>query len=313
MDRLSYYAKRRTPFFFAIDYAKREIIVKPLSELDGIFFKVPGFRNYTLPPKRYPKILHKEPIPFARYKEAFDYVQEQIRSGNTYLLNLTFPTKIVTDSSLLEIFYATQAKFKLYLQDRFICFSPERFIKIANNRITTYPMKGTIDATIPNAQELILADQKEMAEHTMVVDLLRNDLNMVAQKVRIKRFRYVDKIRAGTKELLQVSSEIEGCLQPSWQSRLGHIFDTILPAGSITGTPKRTTCKIIQKAEKYDRGFYTGVFGYFDGTNLDSAVMIRFIEKTPSGLFYKSGGGITCDSDAKMEYQELIDKIYLPL
>ena len=71
--------------------------------------------------------------------------------------------------------------------------------------------------------------------------------------------------------------------------------------------------EIITEAEGYDRGFYTGVFGYYDGKNLESAVMIRFIEKSPSGEFYfKSGGGLTVYSDPQMEYQELIDKVYVP-
>ncbi len=313
MDRLSFYAQQEIPFFFLIDYEKRYVFVEPIEKLENIFFKVPGFRNYALPVKKYPKILAKEPIDFSRYKTAFDLVQEEIRKGNTYLLNLTFPTKITTDSSLLEIFYATKAKFKLYFQDRFICFSPERFVRIEDNRIRTYPMKGTIDATILDAKRLILENEKEMAEHTMVVDLLRNDLNKVAKEVRVRRFRYVDRIKAGQKELLQVSSEIEGILPKEWKKHLGHIFDRLLPAGSVTGAPKKSTCAIIERVEGYQRGFYTGVFGYFDGKNLDSAVMIRFIEKSPSGLLYKSGGGITIDSDAKAEYKELIDKIYLPL
>ncbi len=313
MDRLSYYASRGIPFLFVIDYKLQNIFVEPLATLDNVYFKVPSFRNYTLPPKTYPKILHKEPISFERYKRAFLEVQRHIRLGNTYLLNLTFPTPITTDATLLEIFYATKAKFKLYFQDRFICFSPERFVKIEGNTISTYPMKGTIDASIPNAKEKILNDEKEMAEHTMVVDLLRNDLNIVATKTRVKRFRYVDEIVAGKKRLLQVSSEICAQLPPHWRSNLGEIFAKLLPAGSVTGTPKRSTCAIIEKVEGYERDFYTGVFGYFDGVNLDSAVMIRFIQKGPTGLVYKSGGGITAQSRVEAEYRELVDKIYLPL
>ncbi|BCD67529.1 aminodeoxychorismate synthase component I [Nitratiruptor sp. YY09-18] len=313
MDRLSYYAKRGIPFLFVISYDKCKVFAKPIEELHNIYFKVPSFKNYTLPPKIYPTIIQKEPIDFAHYAKAFTYVQEQIRKGNTYLLNLTFPTPIKTSHSLQEIFFATKAKFKLYFQDEFICFSPERFIKIEDDTISTYPMKGTIDASIPDAKNKILQDIKEMAEHTMVVDLLRNDLNQVARGVRVKRFRYVDKILAGEKELLQVSSEIAGKLPKDWTAKLGEIFNALLPAGSITGTPKKSTCQIIKRAEKYERDFYTGIFGYFDGKNLDSGVMIRFIEKTPQGLIYKSGGGITSDSDVKSEYQELLDKIYLPL
>ncbi len=310
MDRISKLAKAGIPFLFIIDYKKENIIVKKLDELQDIYFKTPLLKNYTPPFKRYPKIVKKEPLPYRDYKAAFERVIEEIKRGNTYLLNLTFPTKIYTDASLKEIFFSTKAKFKLYYKGDFICFSPERFIKIEGNLIKTYPMKGTIDANIKDAKKIILDSQKEMAEHTMIVDLLRNDLSMVSNRVRVNRFRYIDKIKAGKKELLQVSSEIEGTLENGWQERLGEILDTLLPAGSITGAPKIKTCQIIDEVEGYERGFYTGVFGVFDGKNLDSAVMIRFIEK---GGVYKSGGGITIDSDAKKEYQELLDKIYLPI
>ncbi|MCV6636772.1 aminodeoxychorismate synthase component I [Candidatus Albibeggiatoa sp. nov. NOAA] len=251
---------------------------------------------------------------FDQYQTAFNQVITEMYEGNTYLLNLTFPTQIQTDASLLDIFHATQAKFKLYFQDQFVCFSPERFVQIQNNTIKTFPMKGTINALLPNAEQQILNDDKEMAEHVMVVDLLRNDLSMVASDVRVQRFRYIDKIQAGQRPLLQVSSEISGQLPHNWQHRLGDMLYTLLPAGSISGTPKCNTLNIINQVENYQRGFFTGIFGYFDGQNLDSAVMIRFIEKQQDGsLVYKSGGGITIDSDAASEYQELLDKVYLPL
>ena len=87
----------------------------------------------------------------------------------------------------------------------------------------------------------------------------------------------------------------------------------MLPAGSICGAPKPKTLEIIDKAERYDRDFYTGIFGWFDGRNFDSAVMIRFAEPAPGGLTFKSGGGITSQSDLEKEYEELIHKVYVPL
>jgi len=308
MDRLSFYASKGTPFFFVIDYKKEQIFVEKLNNLKNILFHFPHIQNFS-PKKASAAIIHKEPISFERYKRAFDIVQEEIKRGNTYLLNLTFPTKITLQGSLLDAFYASFAPFKLYFLDRFVCFSPERFIKIEGSTISTFPMKGTIDAKIPYAKEIILNDTKEMAEHTMIVDLLRNDLGQIARNVNVKKFRYIDKIKAGEKELLQVSSHIEATLPSNWTKNLGEIFDKLLPAGSISGTPKKSTLKIIERVENYERGFYTGIFGLFDGKNLDSAVMIRFLE---DGI-YKSGGGITIDSNPYKEYEELIQKVYLPI
>jgi len=314
MDKITLLAQQRVPFLFVISYDKSQIFAQPIDALDSnIFFKIGKYRNYPQIPIEKSYNLKKYPIDFKTYKQEFDYIIEEIKSGNTYLLNLTFRTQIETNLSLKEIFTYARAKYKLYFQDKFICFSPEKFIEIKKNSISTYPMKGTIEAHIPNATEKILANQKEMAEHIMIVDLMRNDLAMVAKDVKVERFRYIDKIKAGEKELLQVSSKITASLPNSWRDNLGEILDTILPAGSITGTPKKSTVNIIKTIENYDRSFYSGIFGVFDGENLYSAVMIRFIEQQNSQLYYKSGGGITIDSDAFSEYSELIDKIYLPL
>jgi para-aminobenzoate synthetase component 1 len=303
----------RTPFLFIISYDKSKIFVQPLEKLDSdIFYKLETWRNYPVKKRERNFTFSFSPVDFQTYQKSLEGVLEQIRSGNTYLLNLTFATPIQTDLSLREIFTYARAKFKLYFKGEFICFSPERFVEIGGNTITTYPMKGTIDANLPHAKENILSNEKEMAEHIMIVDLMRNDLGIIGTDVKVERFRYVDRIKAGRKELLQVSSKISATLSSDWHEQIGTLMEKITPAGSITGTPKKKTMEIISEVENYKRGFYTGIFGIYDGTNLRSAVMIRFIEEQNGQLLYKSGGGITIDSDAKSEYRELIDKIYLP-
>ena len=301
-DKLNFHGKHREPCFFVIDFNLQKHYIHALKDLDkDILFSIDE-KNITIKNKQKPYSF--KPIAFTKYKEAFDKLQLQIQKGNSYLTNLTFPSTLNIDYSLKELYHYTDAKFKLYFKDQFICFSPERFIQIKDNKIYTYPMKGTIDATIPKAKEKILNNQKEMAEHVMVVDLLRNDLSMVAKKVHVKKFRYIETIQAGERELLQVSSEIEGELEENWQNQLGDILTTLLPAGSITGAPKKRTTQIIKEIENYQRGFFSGIFGVFDGENLDSSVMIRFIECNNRQLIYKSGGGITIDSDVKEEYKK---------
>ena len=309
-SKLNHYGSLGEPFFFLVSYDLNEHCVEPLSTLSNdIQFEI---HDKVSSKSKEKKELEKEVEPFESYEKKFDTLQEHIKAGNSYLLNLTTATKIKTELSLQEIFEKADAKFKLKFKEQFVCFSPEKFVEIKKNRIFTYPMKGTIDASIPNASARILGDIKEMAEHTMVVDLLRNDLGIVGHKVKVDKFRYIDKINAGDKKLLQVSSKIEAQLEANWQVHVGDILTSILPAGSITGTPKKKTVEILKEVENYDRGFYTGIAGIFDGENLYSYVLIRFIEQIDDELFYKSGGGITCDSNALNEYQELIDKIYLP-
>jgi para-aminobenzoate synthetase component I len=309
-EQLNYYGSFKEPFFFMISYDLKKFHVIPLKKLPStIHYEIndkASFSKESLDVKKYP-------LSFAKYKKKFLMLQEAIKAGNSYLLNLTAKTRIETDLTLDEIYQKASSKFKLKYKEQFVCFSPERFIQIKNNTIATFPMKGTIDAKTKNAKMTILNNKKEMAEHIMVVDLLRNDLSMVAKKVRVKKFRYTELVQAGNKTLLQVSSKIVGNLDKDWHKHIGDIIVRLLPAGSITGTPKKKTVEILKEVENYNRDFYTGIFGVYDGKNLDSAVMIRFIEKNrKNNYFYKSGGGITCDSDSWSEYQELIDKIYIP-
>ena len=312
-EQINALGRSRIPFLFILSYDKKKIFAQALSELDDdIYYKLENIRNYPVQKREKDFTFSKSPVSFLQYKKAFEHILVEIRSGNTYLLNLTFQTPIESNLDLKEIFTYAKAKFKLYYKDEFICFSPERFVEIENNTISTYPMKGTIDADLPSARETILENKKEMAEHVMIVDLMRNDLGIVAKEVNVEKFRYIDSIQAGEKELLQVSSKIRAKLPENWKESIGTLLDKLTPAGSITGTPKKSTVGIIDTIENYDRGFYTGVFGLFDGEALRSSVMIRFIEKQKEQLVYKSGGGITIDSDAQSEYEELIDKIYLP-
>ncbi len=309
-DDINILARQKKSFLFISDFEAKNLKVIPLNELEkeDVEFCIDEHYSFI----KHEHFLQKYPISFDKYRTKFNYIKEEIKKGDTYLLNLTQPTKISSSLSLKQIYQKANARYKLRYKDEFVCFSPERFVSIKGDTIHTYPMKGTIDASIPHAKETILSNEKEMAEHVMVVDLLRNDLSIVANEVRVEKFRYITEIEAGDKKLLQVSSHISGKLATSWHVELGSILKSLLPAGSISGTPKKSTLEIIKDTEGYERGFFSGVFGVFDGKSFDSGVMIRFIEKTQKGYIYKSGGGITLDSEVKDEYNELLDKVYLP-
>lgn len=319
IDKMNHYGKHKIPFIFIIDFDKKKPIVKEISSLDknSILYNINGVKNTTnenvINNIKEEIVFKKYPISFKKYKEAFQIVNQNQYDGNSYLLNLTFPTKIETNLTLEEIYFKSLAKYKLFLKDKFVVFSPETFIKINNNKIYSYPMKGTIDATILNAKEKILNDDKEFAEHLTIVDLIRNDLSRVAKNIEVEKFRYIEKIKTHNSELYQVSSEISGELEVDYNNRIGDIIYSLLPAGSVTGAPKNKTVEIIKEAEKYNRDYYTGIFGIFDGKSLDSAVMIRFIENNNGEFYFKSGGGITIYSDVEKEYKELIDKVYVPI
>lgn len=304
----------REPFFFLVDYEKSNIQAFPLSSLPSdVHFQLDGFGSAPIP--KTVSSCHMsniEPVPKQQYAQAFETVKEQMQAGNTYLLNLTFPTSVQLDCNLLELYGALNAKFTCYFQNKFICFSPERFVRVEGSTIKAYPMKGTSLLCEDTTGDNLLHSDKEAAEHLMIVDLLRNDLNRVAKDITVNKFRYLEKIATNKGWLWQTSSEIAGRLEPDWHCKIGDILQSLLPAGSISGTPKPRTCDIIKAVEKEPRGYFSGVFGYFDGKNLDSAVIIRYIEKEKDRFFYRSGGGLTIDSTVEQEYSEMFSKVYLP-
>lgn len=318
ISRMNGYGKEGTPFFFLIDFDETQCIVEKPENLspEEIMFCFPTAGNVAcrdIKTDRKPE-WNTYPQTYEEYLRSFDIVYKNIYKGNSFLTNLTCATPVETDFALEDIFRYSKAKYKLLLKDRFVMFSPEIFVRITDGMIYSYPMKGTIDAAIPDAAEVILGDRKESAEHATITDLIRNDLSRVATEVTVTRYRFIDEVSTNKGKLLQVSSEIRGRLPEDYASRLGDLFFRMLPAGSVTGAPKKKTVEIIREAETYSRGYYTGVTGYFDGKNLDSAVVIRFVEKMPDGsMVFKSGGGITFMSDARSEYEEMIQKVYVPV
>ena len=368
-------ASQDEPFLFVINYQGDKAFIRLLSDInpEECLFDFEGRGNLshvwkeTWKEETSEKEISEttwqiEPPLYEDYERSFNIVKSNIMAGNSYLTNLTCRVPVSCNLSLEEIFHRAKGKYKLLLRRKrtqaedkahlkeenieenltpFVCFSPETFVRIKGGRIYSYPMKGTLDASLPNAEKLLMEDRKEAAEHATIVDLIRNDLSRVAEDVRVDKYRYVDVLHTNKGDILQTSSEISGRLPEDYPHHLGEILDAQLPAGSITGAPKDKTMQIIQEAEGYDRGFYTGIMGIYDQGELNSAVMIRFIEEETSPvdfetdgeknfkakegkasegkepkasreLYFKAGGGITSKSDCQREYEEVIQKIYLP-
>lgn len=369
IDKINRLASQDEPFLFVINYQGDKAFIRLLSDInpEECLFDFEGRGNFSHARKETLKeeILKKEtwkeetwkkeisettwqiePPLYEDYERSFNIMKSSIMAGNSYLTNLTCRVPVSCNLSLEEIFHRAKGKYKLLLRRSesltpFVCFSPETFVRIKGGRIYSYPMKGTLDASLPNAEKLLMEDRKEAAEHATIVDLIRNDLSRVAEDVRVDKYRYIDVLHTNKGDILQTSSEISGRLPEDYPHHLGEILDAQLPAGSITGAPKDKTMQIIHEAEDYDRGFYTGIMGIYDQGELNSAVMIRFIEEETSPvdfeadgeknfkakegkasegkepkasrkLYFKAGGGITSKSDCRKEYEEVIQKIYLP-
>ncbi len=311
-------ASAHIPFLFAINFEQTEaIFIKHPTEQRNILFRTPLGSNSPFHSNnqvcKSPELSVKlEPL--SVYAHKFEIIMRHLKRGDSFLANLTTKTPIETNLTLNEIYEMADAPYCLLVPDHFVCFSPERFVQIdESGTIETHPMKGTISANVENAEQTILADVKESAEHATIVDLARNDISINAEKVTVEKYRYITRIKTGADEILQVSSKIRGQLNTNWQTQIGNIISDMLPAGSISGAPKKATVEAIKEAEREPRGFYTGVFGYFDGNQLDSAVLIRYIEQDEHGKqYYRSGGGITAQSNLEKEYNEVMQKIYIP-
>lgn len=308
--------KQHRPFLFGINYELTEgfFIENPLEQqLIGFQFKgINNKESFRQIEENKKAILKSSPVDYAVYKKGFDVVQYHLQQNNSCLVNYTVKTPIELSLTLEEVFERSDSPYQLFVPGRFVCFSPERFVYIANGRISTNPMKGTINAAIPDAENIILNNFKEVDEHKQAVELSKNDLSKVAENIQVERYRYIDRIKTLNSEILQVSSEITGDLPGNYHESLGDIIFRLLPAGSISGTPKPAAMQVIREAETEKRGYYTGVFGYYDGETLDTAVFIRFIEEENGNYYFRSGGGVTIYSQCKDEYREVIEKIYLP-
>ena len=319
IQRMNTLAKEDKDFIFIINYKADGAYVEEYSDTnpDELLFAFPSLSNLLVSESDKSEDVewHTEPPTRDDYERRINLVKQRECEGDSYLANLTCKMSVRTNLSLHEIFLRSKALYRCWLKDKFVCFSPEIFVRINKEGvISSFPMKGTIDATRPNAEKELMENKKEAAEHATIVDLIRNDLSMIAEQVQVKRYRYIDHLTTNKGEILQTSSEIIGQLPMDYRKNIGTLLFRLLPAGSITGAPKSRTMEIIDEAEGYERGFYTGVMGCYSKGQLDSAVMIRFIDQDDDGrLYYKAGGGITAQSNNDDEYQEVIEKVYVPI
>ncbi len=316
-QQLNDLGRQSRPCFFLMDFEQQLPRVWELAaqEVDMPRFSFPSHPETGTPPIGLlpPKLL-ADHIEAEDFERAFSVVQAGLGRGDSFLTNLTFPVPVQLTAALEEVYWQSEAKYRILWEDNFVCFSPETFVTInQDGYIESRPMKGTALDT-PAARKALLNSQKEIAEHATIVDLIRNDLSQVAKKVRVTDYRYFHKIATSRRGLVQTSSKIGGQLPGDWKSRLGDILSKLLPAGSVSGAPKPATLDIIRRAEGQKRGYYCGIGGYFDGETVDTCVLIRFIEKTNQGThLFRSGGGITARSDWEEEYNELKAKVRIPL
>ena len=262
------------------------------------------------------------------YIQSFQNIQKEIEQGNSFQINLSqgFTAKKPQTISAFQIFKEAtiqnpapmmcfiewqQKKDDAIVQKSIISCSPERLFSIdKNNRIFTQPIAGTRKLTKNKKQDEQLEHElknsaKEIAEHSMIVDLLRNDFGKIAEfgTVKVTDFARVEKYET----VMHLVTDIEAKL-PQNKSAFD-VFTATFPGGTITGTPKEETIKILQREEIRNRGYYCGSVGYFslDG-QADFNILIRTLEQTEEELYGRAGGGIVYGASAENEYKETLHK-----
>lgn len=309
---------RKEPFLFVTDYEAKAWHVGLLRDVNpkSCLYAIGDYTNATSESCPKPTMAMRAPL-FDDYAKAFDVVMHGLRRGDSFLTNLTWAVEVDLEGSLSDVFYNSQAPFRLCLQpfggQPFVCFSPEPFVSIDHNgTMRSFPMKGTAKAESQDSLKALMKDAKESAEHATIVDLIRNDMSQHCSNVRVEKYRYAEKIETSHGPIWQTSSAIAGQLPNGYHNHIGDVLISMLPAGSITGAPKKKTVDIITQAEPCKRGYYTGVMGVCHDGRMTSAVMIRFLSQETDGSYrYHAGGGITARSNVRSEYDEVLTKVYL--
>jgi para-aminobenzoate synthetase component 1 len=268
----------------------------------------PAFRVLTEPVANFSR---------AAYEEAFRRVQEHIRLGDCYQINLTqrFRARAEGDAwhAYLRLREINPAPFAAYLDfpdGRIVCSSPERFLRVQGDRVETKPIKGTRPRANDVVRDRALAEElrtspKDRAENVMIVDLLRNDLGKccVPGSVRVSKLFAIESFAS----VHQLVSTVEGRLAPGCDAL--DLVAACFPGGSITGAPKVAAMKVIEELEPHRRSVYCGCIGYvgYDG-NMDMNIAIRTLVQRGDYVYTWAGGGVVVDSRVDAEYQESFDK-----
>lgn len=191
-----------------------------------------------------------------------------------------------------------------------ISTSPETLVKLKNGRVSTYPVAGSRPRGKTKAEDIILEkellkDEKELAEHNMLVDLGRNDIGKISRinSVEVTSYMVVNKYS----KIMHIASEVEGDIRDNMDAF--DAVESVLPAGTLSGAPKIRACEIIEELEQYPRGIYGGALGYVDfNGSLDVAIAIRMAVKKNDRVYIQAGAGIVADSVPHSEYMETYNK-----
>ena len=271
--------------------------------------------------KRFPPIKLQSPIqpqfPKEKYCEMVEKAKHYIHEGDIFQVVLSNPMRAKAEGSLFDTYRVLRATnpspYMFYFSSDDIEIagaSPETLVKLEHGKLSTFPLAGTRPrGKTPEEDKALetdlLQDEKELAEHNMLVDLGRNDIGKISELGTVKVEKYLTVERYSC--VMHLGSTVTGTIQKGKDAI--DAVDAILPAGTLSGAPKFRACQIIQELEQSKRGIYGGAIGYVDFTgNLDVCIAIRLVYKKKDEICIRSGAGIVADSVPEKEFEECQNK-----
>lgn len=256
-------------------------------------------------------------FPKEKYCEMVEKARHYIKEGDIFQVVLSNPMRAKAEGSLFDTYRVLRATnpspYMFYFSSDDIEIagaSPETLVKLENRKLTTFPLAGTRPRgkTKEEDQELeagLLKDEKELAEHNMLVDLGRNDIGKISKigSVKVEKYLSVEHFS----QVMHLGSTVAGEIRDDRDAV--DAVDSILPAGTLSGAPKFRACQIIEELEQSKRGIYGGAIGYLDfAGNFDTCIAIRLVYKKNGEICIRSGAGIVADSAPQKEFEECCNK-----
>ena len=252
-----------------------------------------------------------------QYCEMVEKAKEYIREGDIFQVVLSNPMRAEAEGSLFDTYRVLRTEnpspYMFYFSSDDIELSgasPETLAKLENGKISTFPLAGTRprgkdDEEDKALEAELLKDEKELAEHNMLVDLGRNDIGKVSEigSVKVEEDLSIERFS----HVMHIGSTVTGKIRADKDAV--DAVDAILPAGTLSGAPKFRACQIIEELENDKRGVYGGAIGYLDFTgNMDTCIAIRLVYKKNGRICIRSGAGVVADSVPENEFRECINK-----
>lgn len=252
------------------------------------------------------------------YMQIVEKTKKYIYEGDIFQAVLSNKLEAKASGSLLDVYrrlrISNASPYMFYFSSDDIEIagaSPETLVKLENKELSTFPLAGTRKRGMTEEEDKklikdLLSDEKEKAEHNMLVDLGRNDLGKISKFGSVKVDKYMEIVKFS--HVMHIGSTVKSVIREDKDAL--DAIEAVLPAGTLSGAPKIRACEIIDELEKDKRGIYGGAIGYIDFSgNMDTCISIRLAYKKSDRLVIRSGAGIVADSDPELEYEECVNKM----